>query len=127
MNKKSKDKTLEDFLLHLGRFLLDKKADRVTALDVSSYSSAFEGLIIATAHSVRHARSLADNLLEEIKKQNLDYLGMEGYQEGEWILLDINEIIVHIFTAETRQFYNLEGFWTKGKEILLKAAGENND
>lgn len=126
MNNKTKDKDLEASLLALGGLLMDKKADNVLALDVSSYSSAFEGLIIATAHSARHARSLADYLLEEIKKQNLDYLGMEGYQEGEWILLDINEVIVHIFTAETRQFYNLEGFWTKGKEILLQASGEDN-
>jgi ribosome-associated protein len=52
-------------------------------------------------------------------------MGMEGYKEGEWILLDLNDVIVHIFLADTRQFYNLEGFWARGQEIDLNL--ENNE
>jgi len=113
-------------LVFLGRLLQEKKATDVLILDVTIYSSAFEGIVLASAQSKRHSRALADHLLDQIKKNNLEYLGMEGFQEGEWILLDLNEIIVHIFVQETRLFYNLEGFWTKGKIIDLQPAGGNN-
>lgn len=108
---------LQDKLIFLSRLLHDKKASDVLALDVSSYSSAFEGIVLASAQGKRHCRSLADNLLKQIKENHIDYLGMEGYQEGDWILLDLNEVVVHLFVHETRTFYNLEGFWTKGEII----------
>ncbi|WP_028573862.1 ribosome silencing factor [Desulfonatronovibrio hydrogenovorans] len=114
---------LNEKLTFLGSLLLEKKASNVLALDVSIYSGAFEGMILASAGGNRHARSLADHVLEAVKENQLDYLGMEGYQEGEWILLDLNDIIIHIFLDETRLFYNLEGFWTRGREIPLKATG----
>ncbi len=117
---------LKDKLIFLGGLLQEKKAADVLALDVSSYSSSFEGIILATAQSKRHCRSLADHLLVQIKKNNLEYLGMEGFQEGEWILLDLNDVIVHIFIEESRLFYNLEGFWAKGKKILPLTAGVKN-
>ena len=119
------DDRLKDKLILLGRLLQEKKASQVLALDVGIYSSAFEGIILASAQGKRHSRALADHLLDHIKKNNLEYLGMEGFQEGEWILLDLNEVIVHIFVHEARLFYNLEGFWTKGKIIELNP-GEKN-
>ncbi|MFO7726888.1 MAG: ribosome silencing factor [Desulfonatronovibrio sp.] len=109
--------TPQDKLVFLAGVLHDKKASDVLALDVSSYSSAFEGIVLASAQGKRHCRSLADNLLKQVKENNIEYLGMEGYQEGDWILIDFNDVIVHIFVRETRQFYNLEGFWAKGKII----------
>ncbi|WP_045212371.1 ribosome silencing factor [Desulfonatronovibrio magnus] len=118
---------LNNKLKMLGGLLSDKKARDILLFNVSNYSSVFEGIIVATAHGNRHCRALADHLLDEIKKQNLEYLGMEGYQEGEWILLDLNEIIIHLFTEETRLFYNLEGFWTKGSKIeLTETPGTNS-
>ena len=99
--------------------LHDKKALHILVLDVSIYNSAFEGLLLATAQSERHARSLADHLLELVHSMNWNYLGMEGYQRGEWILLDLNDVLVHIFLEETRKFYNLEGFWSRGRMINL--------
>lgn len=120
------DKELKNKLGFFGALLSEKQAFDVLALDVSSYSSAFEGIILASAKGRRHARSLADHLLEQIKKNSLEYLGMEGYQEGEWILLDLNDIIVHIFVQEIRLFYNLEGFWSKGQIIELPPEGDKN-
>ncbi|MFP4397763.1 MAG: ribosome silencing factor [Desulfonatronovibrio sp.] len=119
---------LREKLVFLAGVLHDKKAFDVLALDVSSYSSAFEGIVVASAQGSRHCRSLADNLLKQVKENNMEYLGMEGYQEGDWILVDLNDVIVHIFVQETRNFYNLEGFWTKGKIIDpgLQPEGENS-
>ncbi len=110
----------------IGQILNDKKASDVLALDVSSYSGAFEGIVLASAHGRRHCKALADALLERIRKDSIEFLGMEGYQEGEWILLDLNDVIVHIFTRETRIFYNLEGFWAKGKTVNILPDGDNN-
>ena len=118
--------TIAAKMTFVGQILEEKKASDVLALDVSSYSGAFEGIVLASAHGRRHCRALADNLLEQVKKNSIEFLGMEGYQEGEWILLDLNDVIVHIFTRETRIFYNLEGFWAKGKTISIQSEGENN-
>ncbi len=120
------DERLKDKLVFLGGLLLEKQASDVLLLDVSSYSGAFEGIILASAQGKRHSRALADYLLEQIKKNSIEYLGMEGFQEGEWVLLDLNDVIVHIFVHETRLFYNLEGFWAKSKTIELQAAGDKN-
>lgn len=113
-------KDLKDRLEYLGKLLLEHKAFDVLPIDVSVYSSAFEGIIVASSMGNRHSRALADYILEKIKENRMEYLGMEGYQEGEWILLDLNDIIVHIFIDETRKFYNLEGFWTRGEKIELE-------
>jgi ribosome-associated protein len=56
-------------------------------------------------------RGLADYLREELDKKGLDHNGVEGYQEGEWVLLDLGEIIVHIFSETAREFYDLERLW----------------
>lgn len=118
--------TLKDKLIFLSRHLREKKASDVQALDVSSYSSAFEGIILASAQGRRHSRALADSLLNQVKENGLEYLGMEGYQEGEWILLDLNDIIVHIFIPETRLFYNFEGFWAKAETINIQSLENKN-
>ncbi|MCA1743758.1 MAG: ribosome silencing factor [Desulfonatronovibrio sp.] len=111
---------LKDRLEYLGKLLIEHKAFDVLPIDVSVYSSAFEGIIVASSMGNRHSKALADHVLEKIKENSMEYLGMEGYQEGEWILLDLNDIIVHVFIEETRKFYNLEGFWTRGKKIELE-------
>lgn len=120
------DDALKEKMIFLGRHLLEKKAADVHALDVSSYSSAFEGIILASSQGRRHSRALADTLLEQVKKNKIEYLGMEGYQEGEWVLLDLNEIIVHIFTPETRLFYNFEGFWARAESINIQSSEKDH-
>ncbi len=117
--RKKSASPMEEKLHHLAGALHEKKATDLYALDVTVYCSAFEGLVLATAQSERHARSLADHLLEVAHGQNWDYLGMEGYQQAGWILLDFNDILVHIFLEEPRSFYNLEGFWSRGLSIAL--------
>jgi ribosome-associated protein len=113
--------TLKDKMIFIGHQLQEKKASDVEALDVSSYSSAFEGIILASSQGRRHSRALADTLLEQVKKNKIEYLGMEGYQEGEWVLLDLNDVIVHIFTPETRLFYNFEGFWARAETVNIQS------
>ncbi|WP_456324962.1 ribosome silencing factor [Desulfonauticus submarinus] len=117
-NKKRQVDFIEKLKL-LGKCLEEKKAEDILLLDVQKFSSVFEGVIIATANNMRHAQSLADNLLQFIAEYNFEYFGMEGYKTGEWILLDLNDIVIHIFLQDVRMFYNLEGFWTEAKQIQL--------
>jgi len=108
-----------DKLKIVGNWLHEKKGQQILGLDVREISNVFEGVLIVTAQNVRHAQALADYVLEKVGENKWEYMGMEGYKGGDWILLDLNDVIVHIFLADTRQFYNLEGFWARGKEVDL--------
>ncbi|MDQ7032914.1 MAG: ribosome silencing factor [Desulfonauticus sp.] len=101
----------------IGSWLDEHKAENILLLDVQNSLTVFEGLVIASANNVRHAQALADHILDKVAEYGYEYLGMEGYQHGEWILIDLNDIVVHIFLPETREFYNLEGFWFKAQKI----------
>ncbi len=93
-------------------WLEEKQAEDICALDVGGINSVTEGMIFASAANVRHAQALADWILERLSRRGLEFLGMEGYRKGGWILIDCNDVLVNIFQAEERRFYNLEGLWS---------------
>lgn len=100
-------------------WLDDKQALDIVALDVSGICAIAEGLVICSAKSVRHAQALADHMLKSAKDNGIEYLGMEGYKGGGWVLIDLNDVLVHVFKEETRQFYNLEGLWSEADQLEL--------
>ena len=100
-------------------WLRDKKAMDIVALDVRGISPITESLVVATATSVRHAQGLANHVLDKVSEEKLEYLGLEGSQQGSWILIDLNDVLIHIFQADNRQFYNIEGLWSEGTPIEL--------
>lgn len=89
----------------------DKKGQDIIALDVSNNNVPFDAILIVTAISSRHAQSLATGILDYAGEHGYEYLRMEGYTNGTWILLDLNDIIVHVFKAEERVLYTLETLW----------------
>ena len=93
-------------------WLQEKKAEDIVALDVQSLNNLTEAVILASASTMRHAQALADGLMEFFGQQGYELLGMEGYQVGTWILIDGNDVILHIFQSEARSFYHLESLWT---------------
>lgn len=97
--------------------LEDSKALNIVDLDIRSLTSIADRMIICTGTSRRHTQSIADNIVVKIKAENGTVLGVQGDQEGEWILIDLGDIIVHVMLAETRQFYSLEKLWTTAKAI----------
>lgn len=97
--------------------LHDKKALDLLTLDISKESSVCEGIIIATATSLRHGQGLADTILEVCRQENIEFLNIEGYAVGEWILIDLNDIIVHIFQEEIRDTYKLDDLWPQATRI----------
>lgn len=89
----------------------DKKGEDVAILDLSGVSPVAEAMVIVTAQGARHAKTLADWLLKNLAESGQAYLGMEGYREATWILVDCNDVLVHIFQEDSRRFYNLDGLW----------------
>ncbi len=92
-------------------WLEEKKAKDITALDVAAMNSLTEGVVVASASTIRHAQALADGLMQFFGEQGYELLGMEGYQVGTWILVDGNDVVIHIFQEQARLFYHLEGLW----------------
>ncbi len=90
----------------------DLKGENVVTLNVMKQSDDMEAIIIATGKSIQHARGIANNVSIEAKRLNMMVLGIEGAEFSEWILVDLGEVIVHIMTEKTREFYKLEKLWS---------------
>ncbi len=101
-------------VLNICKLLEDKKAEDIVVSDTSKISSVAKYFIVATATSIAHTKALADYLESELEKFNIQVVNREGFNYSEWIVLDLNEIIVHIFTKQKREYYNLEKLITEG-------------
>jgi len=91
--------------------LEDLKGINITAINVRELTSVTDVMIICTGRSTRHVKSLAENVVKEAKKHHASYIRMEGQREGEWVIVDLNDIVVHVMLAETRELYKLEDLW----------------
>ena len=92
--------------------LADNKAQDVTNLDVKGIATFTDNMIIATGTSNRHTRALADYCIEAAKKADYQVLSRQGEVEGEWVLVDFGSVILHVMQPKTRDFYQLEKFWS---------------
>ncbi|MBR6673964.1 MAG: ribosome silencing factor [Mailhella sp.] len=92
-------------------WLADHKARELASFTLPEGNPLADIVLICTASSARHARSLADGLTEMCKQQKYEILRTEGYQEGQWVLVDLNDVIVHIFQEPVREMYRLEALW----------------
>ena len=117
---------VQEKLEQMGAWLKDKKARELFVLNLSGQGAFTDGIILASATSVRHAQGLADHLLDEAGRANYEFLHMEGYQNGTWILLDFNDVVINIFQADARLLYNIEGLWA-GVKPVLDERGESDD
>lgn len=104
-----------DFLEELEsfqEFLTGQHALDTVVLELKAPEAFADAMIICGATSRRHAQGLADGIMKLCRENSWEFLGMEGYENAEWILLDCNNIVVHIFQEETRQLYRLEDLWS---------------
>ena len=92
------------------------KAQDITTIDVRGKTSITDFMLIASGTSSRHVKSLVDNVLEKVKEQGVRPIGTEGMDTGEWALLDLGDIVVHVMLPTARQFYDLERLW-QGAEL----------
>lgn len=98
--------------------LEESKAEDVVTIDIRGKSPLADYMVIASGRSQRHVSALADHLLFALKDREAVYAKVEGLSEGDWVLIDIGDIIVHLFRPETRDFYNLEKMWCNPVESL---------
>jgi len=87
------------------------KARDITILDVRKMTSLFDYMIVASADSARQTKALAKNVQDKLREQGVRVHGVEGEQTGEWVLVDLGEIIVHVMQPAIRAYYNLEQLW----------------
>lgn len=99
---------LRDLVIHA---LEDFKAIDIQQIDVRGQNPLTDLFVIASGSSVRHIKSMADNLVIKAKEAGILPLGIEGDRGAEWVLVDLNDIIVHLMLPQTRAFYNLEKLW----------------
>ena len=98
------------------KVLSDNKAKNITKINLEKKSSIADFMIICSGTSNRHVISLSNYLVEALKKENLNTLNVEGIRNGDWVLVDAGDIIIHLFRSEVREYYGLEKMWA-GEEI----------
>ena len=96
--------------------LEDKKAKDILALDVRKLTSLFDYMVIASGDTGRQTNALARNVQDKLKELGAHVYGVEGEQSGEWVLVDLGDIVVHVMQPTVRQYYNLEELWSAAKK-----------
>lgn len=99
--------------------LEDVKGRDIVVYNVARQTAYFERVVIASGDSTRHVNALAASVQEKLKALGARIAGVEGRRNGEWVLVDLGDIVVHVMQAAVRSFYNLEELWG-GKEVKVK-------
>ena len=89
----------------------DSKAENIQVLDVVGKSTITDCMIVCSGTSSRHVNAIADRIVLDAKQAKLNYLSMQGKDTGEWVLVDLGDVIIHVMQDETRDFYQLEQLW----------------
>lgn len=104
--------------------LADMKAQNVVTLDVGGMTSIADRIVVASGTSSRHVKSIADRVIERVKENGVKPLGVEGDATAEWVLVDIGDVIVHVMTPATRQYYDLERLWSMAPQAVAARIAE---
>lgn len=99
--------------------LEDKKAINVKVIDISEISVIADYFIIAGGTNKNQVQALSDNVIEALASEGIEPKQTEGYNTANWILMDYNDVIIHVFNQEDRLFYDLERIWRDGKSVEL--------
>jgi ribosome-associated protein len=95
----------------------DKKGSDITILNMKDASIMADYFVICSARNVHQAQSIADNIEEEMEKNGYTVRHVEGYRSGRWILLDMGDVIAHVFINDERHFYDLDNLWCDAERI----------
>ena len=106
----------------LAEACLERKAEDVLAVDARGLTSFADTFVVASGGSDRQVRAIADSVLEAARGLGERVIGSEGYEEGRWVLIDLADVIVHVFQADVREHYDLERLWEDAPRIALDGA-----
>ncbi len=93
------------------QYLEDIKAQHIVTINVSERTSVTDYMVIANGTSSRHVQAVADSVAEKVKQQGITPLGSEGRGQSDWVLIDLGDVVLHVMTAQAREFYDLERLW----------------
>lgn len=112
---------MSDLVEKIVRILDEKKAEDIVAIQIDELTILSDYFIIATGTSNTHVRSLAEEVEDRLQKEaGVEPAAVEGRATG-WVLMDYGEVLVHLFTKDAREYYNLERLWTDGSQLDLRA------
>ncbi len=97
----------------------DKKGKDIKVIDISEVSIMADYFIITSGSNVNQIKAICDNVREKLAKKKVFPKQVEGYDAAGWVLLDYNDVIIHVFDDESRSFYDLERIWSDGKDVAI--------
>jgi ribosome-associated protein len=120
--QRTQDRTEEERIARatrVARAAFEMKAERLVALDVRALTSYADTFVLMTGRSDRHVRAIADSIIESFKAEGEKPLGVEGHDEGRWILIDLGDVIAHVFQSDVREEYDLERLWSDAPPLAI--------
>lgn len=102
---------VEDVLETVTNSLDDSKAEDIVTINITEKSALADYMVIASGRSNRHVNAVADHLLRELKNTGAGNARVEGLESADWVLIDVGDVIIHVFRPEVREFYALEKMW----------------
>ena len=109
----------KEILNKIYNIILDKKGDDIKVIDITKVSTIADYFIIASANNINQIQAISDEIDFILGKEDIVPKAIEGNKNATWMLLDYNNIVVHIFLREDRAFYDLDRIWRDGKEIEM--------
>lgn len=103
-----------------------RKTENIKVLDISSLTTIADYFVICNGNSSTQIKSLADELEEKLKEENVELYSKEGFGDASWILMDYSTVVVHIFNPEQRDFYSIESLWSDAPEVDVSDIIEQN-
>lgn len=106
--------------LYLAKAAISKKGFNLIILEIGKVNPFTDCFLLISGRSDRHVQAIADAVYETLKKTRCSILGVEGYEEGKWVLIDGGDVVIHIFQETTRSYYDLEGLWIDAPRIHVE-------
>ncbi|MGG4445897.1 ribosome silencing factor [Brevibacillus sp. HB1.4B] len=116
-------KTVEDLAQLVVKAAEDKKAENLKVLDIRKLSVIADYFMICHGNNERQVQAIVREIRDQAHKNGFDVRGIEGADEGRWVLVDLGDIVIHVFHREDREFYNLERLWKDAEEVFFSVQG----
>ena len=113
---------VEDIVACVAHSCSEAKGKDIMILDLTKISDLASHFVIVSARSDRQAQGICNRVLHDLSSIGLEPMSVEGLENGQWVLLDLGEVLVHIFYEPLREYYDLEGLWAKAKRVSLLPA-----
>lgn len=115
----------KELAIRVAQAALDKKAEDLVVFDLRGMTTYTDFLVVCSGSSDRKVQSIAEGVEVALKQENVRPLGVEGYTEGQWVLIDYGDVVIHIFYHHLRDFYDIEGLWSDAPRVMVPEASQS--